>query len=298
MPGYSTAQTSSQTAPLVAAADGYEGREGTASRLRIPSPSQDAITAQTGIELRPLGQDDPRWAKSSATAGSAELKAKMASLARDASSSESLTDRTATAAIPKVEPEAAKAMVASYAPAIAREDGRLDAGSNPLARSTPSGLPEEDQPAAIAAIDAAAPIEPIAPPIEPIAPVKESRTNASVNMRVSAGTDADIIALVPGGASVGVLGCEVWCEVAYEGQRGWMHGDYINGYETSKPRKDPPARKRARKSSSIAAKVASPVNAEAQDTDPTEAEVGFFKSFVRGCVDCETVVRQSAPAFR
>lgn len=276
-----------------------------------PAPG-NSIAARTGIELPPLEQDDPRWARSgsnvrtanrasegrsaSGADGGAELQARMAGLARYAASRASTTDRTATAAILRVETQAPKTAAARGTPTAAPENNRIGATSNPFAyRNIPSPAPEQPAqfgppkpkpPAKIAAIDPEA-------PVEPAAPKREARTTAAVNLRAGAGASASIITVVPTGASVGIIDCGVRCEVVYEGKRGWVHSDFVSGYGSPKAGK-PAAPRKPQKKSSVGRTVAS-VTSEAQKGAQNTGEVGFFKSLVRGCVECGGVARPPVP---
>jgi hypothetical protein len=52
-------------------------------------------------------------------------------------------------------------------------------------------------------------------------------TNAFVNMRAGPDNEAAAIRVVPAGALVRVVGCELWCEVTYEGQRGFIYPRFL-----------------------------------------------------------------------
>lgn len=293
-------------------------RDGTDSRLRIQAPLGNSIAARTEIELAPLGHENPRWARSdsnartanrlfgdrtaaeaSPTGGSAELKRRMAVLAYKATAGEDMTDLTATATILRTEPQAAETEAAGDAAAAARDNNEIEARANPVAsetipspileQPTQSGLLGEEPLAKIAAVDAKA-------PIEPATPRREARTTADVNMRAGAGGDASVITIVPAGASVGVIGCDAWCEVAYDGRRGWIYRGFVSGYGSSKARK-PAASRTSPETSSVDRPVAS-VTSEGQSGAQSTAEVGFFKSFVRGCVDCDSTARPPALPYR
>jgi uncharacterized protein YraI len=46
-------------------------------------------------------------------------------------------------------------------------------------------------------------------------------------MRTGPSNANPVISVVPTGADVGIVACERWCEVEFNGERGWIHGDYI-----------------------------------------------------------------------
>lgn len=53
-------------------------------------------------------------------------------------------------------------------------------------------------------------------------------TNNWVNLRDGPGNDANVILTVPQGVTVDVVACDPWCEVYYEGTRGWIWQDYVD----------------------------------------------------------------------
>jgi hypothetical protein len=50
-----------------------------------------------------------------------------------------------------------------------------------------------------------------------------------VNMRGGPDSDAAIVMVVPAGAEVGVVRCDIWCEVVFEGARGWIYKSFVAG---------------------------------------------------------------------
>ncbi|HUI97336.1 MAG TPA: SH3 domain-containing protein [Xanthobacteraceae bacterium] len=51
---------------------------------------------------------------------------------------------------------------------------------------------------------------------------------SSVNLRTGPGTDYDVIAAMPGGATVDVMGCsDSWCRVNFDGTRGFASRGYL-----------------------------------------------------------------------
>lgn len=57
-----------------------------------------------------------------------------------------------------------------------------------------------------------------------------SNTTANVVIRNGPGTNYGRVTVVPAGETVEVYRCAGWCEVYYEGRRGWAYGKYIGGY--------------------------------------------------------------------
>ncbi|MXN64967.1 SH3 domain-containing protein [Stappia sp. GBMRC 2046] len=55
--------------------------------------------------------------------------------------------------------------------------------------------------------------------------------STSVNLRAGPGTNYEVLATVPAGASVTVYSCNSgysWCDIDYAGQRGYVAGKYLN----------------------------------------------------------------------
>ncbi|QPC44474.1 hypothetical protein HW532_18290 [Kaustia mangrovi] len=61
---------------------------------------------------------------------------------------------------------------------------------------------------------------------------RSARVTTDVNMRASPVNEAPALLIVPGGERVGVIGCNLWCEVTFDGRRGWIFRDFIEGYGT------------------------------------------------------------------
>ena len=60
------------------------------------------------------------------------------------------------------------------------------------------------------------------------APLAPARTKAWVNMRAGPDNDARVQTVVPGGADLRArTGCVHWCEVVYEGRRGYIYKSFI-----------------------------------------------------------------------
>lgn len=56
----------------------------------------------------------------------------------------------------------------------------------------------------------------------------EARVNAYVNMRSGPDNNSQVVTVVPANARIAAAnGCRHWCEVVYEGRRGFIYKDYI-----------------------------------------------------------------------
>lgn len=51
----------------------------------------------------------------------------------------------------------------------------------------------------------------------------------AVNMRASPRSGSKVIRVLPKGANVGLVGCSGWCEVTYEGSRGFIYRSFLSG---------------------------------------------------------------------
>lgn len=66
--------------------------------------------------------------------------------------------------------------------------------------------------------------------ILPAAAQSLARVTASVNLRAGPGTNYEVLATVPSGASVSVYSCNSgysWCDIDYAGLRGYVAGKYL-----------------------------------------------------------------------
>jgi uncharacterized protein YraI len=52
-------------------------------------------------------------------------------------------------------------------------------------------------------------------------------TTAWVNLRSGPSNANPVIGVVAAGTEVGIVACERWCEVEANGNRGWIHGDFV-----------------------------------------------------------------------
>lgn len=56
-------------------------------------------------------------------------------------------------------------------------------------------------------------------------------STANVNMRASPGVENPVVATIPGGSPVEIVGCLngwSWCDTVWAGNRGWVAGAYLN----------------------------------------------------------------------
>lgn len=60
-----------------------------------------------------------------------------------------------------------------------------------------------------------------------------ARVVRAVNLRAGPGNSEAVLAVVPDGASVDVIGCRHWCEVVFDGQRGWLYRSFLESAAAS-----------------------------------------------------------------
>ncbi len=53
------------------------------------------------------------------------------------------------------------------------------------------------------------------------------QTTQAVNMRAGPANGAPTLTVVPGGQDLQVVGCDGWCEVVFEGTRGWIYQSFL-----------------------------------------------------------------------
>ena len=76
---------------------------------------------------------------------------------------------------------------------------------------------------------AEAAVNDVAQPPDPKAATRTVRVNRGVNMRTRPQSGASVLTIVPKAASVQLVGCKLWCEIVYKGQRGYVFQDFVGG---------------------------------------------------------------------
>jgi uncharacterized protein YraI len=195
------------------------------------TPQEDRIaTSSVTVAVRErtvLHKADPRWARDSASSGgsSTQQEAVVAAYADDEAgsvdgsvSSQSVdgqNDPFAMIVAPdeNTEPTVELAGTVPHLP-------------EPAPRDKPAREPsDEARPAPKAAVTGRA--------------LTGSTTiNEAANMRAAARSGSSVLMVVPDGARVSIApGCEQWCEISYNGRRGFVYKDFVGGGRVaSKPR--------------------------------------------------------------
>jgi hypothetical protein len=58
-------------------------------------------------------------------------------------------------------------------------------------------------------------------------PAGTARVTAAVNMRSGPKKGAGVLMVVPAGSAVSVLSCNGWCQIAYDGRKGFVYKSYL-----------------------------------------------------------------------
>ncbi|WP_394886300.1 SH3 domain-containing protein [Mesorhizobium sp. AaZ16] len=56
---------------------------------------------------------------------------------------------------------------------------------------------------------------------------REARVTKYVNLRSGPTDESKVVAVVPAKASVSVIDCKAWCEVVFDGKKGWIYKRFI-----------------------------------------------------------------------
>lgn len=165
--------------------------------VAIPSPTQGDVDGDG------LGHDDPRWGRAAnGDKGAREApSAKSTALAfadpnsDPAEDGAEASDENQTAAIPPV----------AIVPA-----------TRPEPKAKPAPKPEVDADALPGVTSGKS-------------AGKSVQIARAVNMRSSPRSGSKVIRVLPRGANVGLVSCSGWCEVTYEGSRGYIYRSFLSG---------------------------------------------------------------------
>jgi hypothetical protein len=67
---------------------------------------------------------------------------------------------------------------------------------------------------------------------EAVTATRSVPVTTDVNMRARPDNSAPVILVVPGRRHVEVIGCDFWCEVVYNGKRGWIYKSFVPGAQS------------------------------------------------------------------
>lgn len=208
--------------PVTASADAVGEPDADNRSTAAPKAADIAATAQAAADpvddaADPLAADDPRWggkkpaATATATAGSGASSEVLSAFAQ-----------------PGTEPAAeAPAIMSSEQDAPAADeqpDGVETAAIEPEAQKPASRGKEREKEAFDIDETKAVPIEDT---FDLAKPSRSVRVNADVRMRSKASNGSKVIGVVPDNAEVGVVSCSSWCEITYNGKRGFIYKRYV-----------------------------------------------------------------------
>ncbi len=195
-----------------------------------PSPNVDALEA-----------NDPRWAK----VATLEQTAAPGIEADGATTPSATPIASANTELASAEPASA----ANVTPAAAAEDDSDPATAvtalqaiqtEPVAPLTPE-MTDDTRTAAISPEEPAAEAKPqprraaTGAAATGAAPTSNGVVTTHVKLRARATNGAAVVAVIPDNASVGVVACDLWCEVVYKGRRGFIYKDFVGKPRAAQP---------------------------------------------------------------
>ena len=184
-----------------------------------PAPAVPAVaTSAAPSKEVVIGQNDARWARDVAPAAAAHSMG-----LADAATARAYTDRTQSPAWQALRDVVAKTEGPD-------SDEAADAPESRAAIEEAAGTPEQeragDDVVETAAIDPAP--EPVRSEVTAAAPSGTGRISKAANIRSAARKGAAVLGTVPTNASVQVVSCDIWCEIVYEGKRGFVYKDFVS----------------------------------------------------------------------
>ncbi|MCX7305146.1 MAG: SH3 domain-containing protein [Hyphomicrobiales bacterium] len=78
-----------------------------------------------------------------------------------------------------------------------------------------------------------------------------ARVTQAVNLRSSPKKGASVLGVVPASTTVSVLSCDGWCQISYNGRKGWVYKSFLAASKTQKPDQDADAAARKVQSSRL-----------------------------------------------
>jgi len=188
----------------------------------------DAVSpaiATRQASITALASNNPRWTTSGSQSPPAQAEAQPAPSGGNQTASPEQKSTDTAFAEPTAENDASTALSAVAAPAPASET------------AADAKKPDDKDGAQTAAIPEAQPQVPDAQPADSATDPKPKahKVNAAgngrilraVTMRSGPKKGAGAIATVPARASVQVMSCKQWCEIIYNGKRGWVYKSYV-----------------------------------------------------------------------
>ncbi|RWO26919.1 MAG: SH3 domain-containing protein [Mesorhizobium sp.] len=194
--------------PAAAAAARIEAAQQAASKTDAISSAVVAAKA----EIAALAPNDPRWTGSGPKTTSGQTGGGQTAGGQTAGQAEE-ADKPSTAAAfadPAAKNKVAALIAKVAAPAKAATDGAPTA-----AISTPKPLPAATQKDGTQA------------KVEAKQASAAGRILRGVTMRTGPKNSAAAIVTIPAKTSVQVMGCKKWCQIVYNGKRGWIYKSFV-----------------------------------------------------------------------
>ena len=69
------------------------------------------------------------------------------------------------------------------------------------------------------------------------------RLTAAVNLRAGPDNDAGVLTIIPAKAAVTVVDCDQWCQITYQGKKGFIYKSFVAVSQPAKPVAAPAAAK-------------------------------------------------------
>lgn len=186
----------------VAAADTVRTAALAVSEANTPVVARASATAER-LPVKRLKRDDPRWSAGATAAAASPAAAAIKALAEDYQSDEAPVGSSELMAFASRPGSPGEAIESISEP----EDDGMDEAETaavPPAREAPAAAP-------------------------PPAVSRNAQVRSAVNMRSRPRQGASVMTVIPARASVGVVDCDLWCQVVYEGRSGYVFRDFVEG---------------------------------------------------------------------
>lgn len=179
----------------------------TAAALPRAAAKGDAVSpAAAEAKVEVLAPNDPRWTGSKTAAAAAAPSVQIAGQSAQAAEK--------------------PGVAAAFAEPTAKNDA-----ATMLAKVAAPGKTDGAQTAAIPAVDPQAPAaaqdDSDQAKAKPRKVAATGRILRAVTMRTGPKKNAAAMVTVPAKTSVQVMGCKQWCQIVYNGKRGWIYKSYI-----------------------------------------------------------------------
>lgn len=182
-----------------------------------PAPRPAIAPVLAELEAEALATDDPRWAKTAALSESAKagLNAKAVLASAPAGPAEAPAAQKGDGAVSMAAPVAPPQDEPVTSSAPAPMDDTRTAAIPPQAPIVEAASPKPDKAPTVGAVPSGA------------APSSTVKVTSAVKMRARGADGARVVAVIPDNAAVGLVGCKIWCEVVYNGSRGFIFKGFV-----------------------------------------------------------------------